>query len=244
MNIGAGEAALVAAAIFLAGLVRGMTGFAGPLIMVPVLGFFASTVSAIATSAIVDLSSNISLLPNALRNASRPTILALIGGAMMTVPLGGYALLVFDAAAINRIMYAVVAMFSIVLLCGWRYRKPLLTRHFVFVGAVSGIVLGATSFGVTVLPFLYAGADSATRGRANFIIWALFCAVIGFLIVLAGQRIGSVELLRALFLIPFYVAGTFIGNRSAGRIDDARLRKVVLFVLLVIAIAGLTVRPA
>ena len=230
--------------IFVAGLVRGTTGFAGPLIMVPVLGFFYSPASAVAISTLVDLSSNVSLLGDALRQASRITVASLICGALLTIPFGGYALLAFDAPVIARTMYAVVGFFSIVLLSGWRYEKALSPRQYFGVGAASGVILGATSFGVAVLPFLYSGADTAARGRANFILWALFCALIGFAIVLVGGRVGVMELSRALVLIPIYVAATWLGNRVAKRIDDAALRRIVLVVLLATAIAGLVVQTA
>ena len=228
--------------IFVAGLVRGTTGFAGPLIMVPVLGFFYSPASAVAISTLVDLSSNVSLLGDALRQASRITVVSLICGALLTIPFGGYALLAFDATVIARTMYAVVGFFSVVLLFGWRYKKALSPRQYFGVGAASGVILGATSFGITALPFLYSGTDPAALGRANFILWALFCAVIGFAIVAVGGRVGAPELWRALLLIPIYVVGTYLGNRVAKRIDDALLRRIVLVVLLATAIAGLIVQ--
>jgi len=238
------DMAILTPVVFVAGLVRGTTGFAGPLIMVPVLGFFYSPASAIAISTLVDLSSNVSLLGDALRQASRITVVSLICGALLTIPFGGYALLAFDASVIARTMYAVVGFFSVVLLSGWRYKKSLSARQYFGVGAASGVILGATSFGVAVLPFLYSGADTAARGRANFILWALFCALIGFAIVLVGGRVGALELTRALLLIPIYVAGTYLGNRIAKRIDDALLRRIVLVVLLATAIAGIVVQTA
>ena len=238
------DVAILAPVVFIAGLVRGTTGFAGPLIMVPVLGFFYSPPSAVAISTLVDLSSNVSLLSDALRRASRITVSSLICGALLTIPFGGYALLAFDASVIARAMYAVVGFFSVVLLTGWRYTKALSPRQYFGVGAASGVILGATSFGVAVLPFLYSGADTAARGRANFILWALFCALIGFAIVLIGGRVGTLELTRALVLIPIYVAGTYLGNRVAKRIDDALLRRIVLVVLLATAIAGVVVHTA
>ena len=191
-----GDLIFLASVIFVAGLVRGITGFAGPLIMVPVLGFFTGTVSAIATSTLVDLSSNVSLLRDAWQAASRTTVLSLVGGALLTIPLGAYALLALDAASINRAMYAVVGVFSIVLLFGWRYHGSLSARHFFGVGVASGVVLGATSFGVTVMPFLFAGADSAARGRANFVLWALFCALIRAALSDAGETRTSANVWR------------------------------------------------
>ena len=233
-----GELAFIGAAIFSAGVVRGVTGFAGPLIMVPVLGFFYSPVSAIATSALIDLSSNVSLLSGALREASGKTVLCLIAGSLLTIPLGGYALLMLEPQTIARALYAVVGCFAIVLLTGWRYPRLPTPGQYVAVGAGSGVILGATSFGIAAMPFLLAGPETARRGRANFILWALFCAIVGFVIVLAGGRVTTDELWRAALLIPFYIGGTYAGNRFANRVDDQLLRRIVLSVLLLTAIAG------
>ena len=240
--MGSVELAFIGAAIFAAGVVRGITGFAGPLIMVPVLGFFYSPASAIATSALIDLSSNVSLLSGALREASRRTVLCLIGGSLFTIPLGAYALLALEPATIARALYGVVGFFSVVLLAGWRYPKALSPGQFVAVGAGSGVILGATSFGIAAMPFLFAGPETARRGRANFILWALFCAIVGFVVVLAGGRVTGGELWRAALLIPLYVGGTFAGNRYADRVDDALLRRIVLSVLLATAVAGIAVQ--
>jgi uncharacterized membrane protein YfcA len=236
------EVAFLAAVIFAAGVVRGITGFAGPLIMVPVLGFFYSPVSAIATSTLVDLSSNVSLLPGAVREAAPKSVGGLVAGALVTVPLGGYALLALDASTIAAALYAVVGAFSLVLLSGWRYPHLLSPAQFAVVGAGSGVILGATSFGIAAMPFLLAGPETTLRGRANFILWAFFCALVGFAVVLAGRRVAVADLSRAALLIPFYLAGTFAGNRYAHRIDDARLRKIVLVVLVAVAVAGLALQ--
>jgi len=234
--------AMLAAAIFAAGLVRGITGFAGPLIMVPVLGFFYSPVAAIATSTLVDLSSNVSLLPGALREAAPKSVAGLVAGALVTIPLGGYALLSLDASIIAAALYAVVGAFSLVLLSGWRYPRVLSPGQFAVVGAGSGVILGATSFGIAAMPFLLAGPEPALRGRANFILWAFFCALVGFAVVLVGGSVALDDLSRAALLVPLYLGGTFAGNRYAHRIDDARLRRIVLVVLVVVALAGLALQ--
>jgi uncharacterized membrane protein YfcA len=236
------ELAFLAAVTFVAGVVRGITGFAGPLIMVPVLGFFHNPASAIATSTLVDLSSNVSLLPGALREAAPKSVAGLIAGALVTIPLGAYALLALDATTIAAALYAVVGAFSLVLLSGWRYPRVLSPAQFAVVGAGSGVILGATSFGIAAMPFLLAGPETTLRGRANFILWAFFCALVGFSVVLAGRRVGLDDVTRAALLIPFYLAGTFAGNRYAHRIDDARLRRIVLVVLVAVSVAGLAVR--
>jgi hypothetical protein len=70
---------------------------------------------------------------------------------------------------------------------------------------------------------------------------ALFCALIGFAIVLIG-RVGPARSCGALVLIPIYVTGTphRQPHRQAGRRPS--LRRIVLVMLLATAIAGLIVQ--
>lgn len=230
---------IVMPVIFLAGLIRGVTGFGGPLILVPVLGFFYGPISAIATSSLVDLSCNVSLFRDAWRQASLPTVGLLIFGALLTIPIGGWVMLSFEAKGIARLVYATVCAFTVLLLLGWRLKQRLSPRQFVGAGALTGVVLGATSFGAAVMPFLYSGDEPTYRNRATFILWALFCAMVGLAIVVAGGRVAADELKRAVLFIPAYLSATWIGNRFAQRVDDALLRRIVLIILLGTAVAGL-----
>ncbi|MGD9925277.1 MAG: sulfite exporter TauE/SafE family protein [Lautropia sp.] len=232
------ELVLLVPVICLAGWVRGVTGFGGPLILVPVLGFFYGPISAISTSMLVDLSCNVGLLRTAWRHASRRVAASLIGGAIPTIPIGGYMLLEFPPTVIARIVYVLIGIFAIVLLLGWRASTQLSPRQFFLVGTLNGVIVGATSLGAAALPFLFSGHESALRSRATFIVWALFSALVGLTVVLVGGRVGASECWRALVLMPAYLIGTTAGNRFAGSVDDRLLRRIVLIVLLAMAVVG------
>jgi len=227
-----------------AGAVRGLSGFAGPLIMVPVLSFFYDPVSVIGTTSLVDVSCNIALFRDAVRQASLATVAKIIVGALISIPLGARVLLGFDTHAVMQAIYAAVALFSIVLIAGWRYNRPLSTLVLVGVGAINGLIVGATSFGVAMLPFLYVGPQSTVQSRANFILWALFTGAAGFGVVAVGGRVGHTELLRAVILAPIYIAGTVLGNLYSKRIDSILLRRIVLVLLLTVSLAGLAAQIA
>lgn len=233
------DALILLPVVLFAGAIRGLSGFAGPLIMVPALSFVYDPISVIATTSLVDLSCNIALLRDAVRQCSLPTVLKIVGGATFLLPVGAYVLLTFDSRIVSRVIYSVVMLLAVVLLVGWRYRHAPSTSTLVGIGAANGFILGATSFGVAMLPFLYAGTQPTTESRANFILWAFFCGLAGFTIVALGGRVESTELLRAAILAPCYVIGAFFGNMYAKRIDSMRLRRIVLGLLVIISFAGL-----
>lgn len=224
---------------FAAGVIRGLTGFGGPLILVPVLSFFYEPGSAVATVMLVDLTSNASLLRDAAREANWRIIGVIAGGAILTLPLGGYVMVHADTRFIRSAVYATVAFVSILLLTGWRYRGTYSTPRLLGAGAINGVIVGATSFGAALYPFLLGGADSSRVGRANFVLWALFCSLGAFGVVLLGGKVGTGELVRATFFIPIYALGAYAGNRWFHHVNDAVLKRVVLVTLIGVSIGGL-----
>lgn len=231
--------ALIAAVTFAAGIVRGLTGFGGPLILVPVFSFFYEPASAVATAVLVDFAANASLLRDAVREANWRTIGLITVGAAITLPVGGYAMVYGDVQTVRSIVYGAVTIMSLILLSGWRYQGSFSAPRLLGAGALNGLIVGATSFGAALYPFLLGGRDSSRVGRANFVLWALFCSLAAFFVVLLAGKVGSEELTRAFLFVPVYVLGVYLGNRSFHHTDEAVLKRVVLFTLIAVSSAGL-----
>ena len=221
-----------------AGVVRGLAGFGGPLILVPVFSFFYPPPSAIASVMLIDFSANLKLLPDALRQSRAAIVLPIIGGALLTLPLAGWLLHSVPVAWLRDVVYLVVGTMSLLILSGWRYRGSQTTGTLLAVGAANGMVVGTTAIGVALYPFLIGGLQSAVQSRAHFIVWAFFCTSSAFVVVWLNGSVGAAEWWRALWLAPAYLGGVFVGNRSYRLVDEAVLRRLVLLVLIAVEIAG------
>jgi uncharacterized membrane protein YfcA len=230
---------IAVAAAIVGGFVRGYSGFAGPMIMLPAMTLLFGPVTAVVTILLVDLVGNVVLLPDSVRQVSWRAATPLILGTVISVPFGSYLLLASDPHLMKlAIVYAVIGI-ALVMLFGWRYRRALGTGPLFAVGVLGGGFLSAAYIGAIVPIFLYAGPDSASRSRANIIIWAFAGAVLIAAAYVYGGAVTNVELLRAAILAPFYLGAIFLGSRLFRGIDEALFRRSVLIILICGSIAGM-----
>jgi hypothetical protein len=226
------------AATVVGGIVRGYSGFAGPMIMLPVLTILFGPVTAVVTIMLVDLAGVVVLVPEAFREGSRRVSIPLILGTLACMPFGSYLLLAADPAIMkDLIIYAVIGT-AVALLFGWRYRRPLGLAALLGVGVVSGGFLSAAYIGAIAPLFLYAGPDSARRSRANIILWSFFSGLVLVSILIYGGAVTDVELWRALTMAPFYFGAIYAGSRLFQGIDEALFRRTVLVILILGSVVG------
>ena len=238
MELSATFLAVLIPVALVAGAIRGFAGFGGPLVMLPALNVFMPPALAVPLMMWIDLLVNVRLVPEVARQAQPAVLVPLIGGALLTLPLGVLTLLAVDADVMKRCVSAAILVAALILLSGWRYPGGISRPGWIGVGMLAGAVMGATSLAVTAALFFQAGSQSAREARANFIIW-VFAATIAMLGMLAlGAGFDRTLLPAFVVLAPPYVAGTLAGAYMSGRLPDVAVRRAVL--LLVIAVASMT----
>ena len=226
-------AAIVAA---LAGVIRGITGFGGAMVMSPP---FALLLGPLLAVPVVLLLEGIAATPMLvqLRHQVRWRVIGpIIAAAYVTMPIGTWALVTADPLLMRRAIAAVVIVFSLVLLIGWRYggRQRLSTA--VGLGAVSGTMLGATSLGgPPVILYLLAGPDPIETTRANLTYYLGALCLAGLALLWLTGVLGVAGLLLAALLAPGYYVGMVAGIRLFSRFDDSRFRRFTLVFMMVIA---------
>lgn len=228
--------AIVAAVI--GGVVRGYSGFAGPLIMLPVLTILFGPVTAVVTILLVDMAGVVMLLPAALREGTRRVSVPLIVGTLACMPFGSYLLLFADPAIMKDVIIFAVIGAALALLIGWRYERPLGTIPLLGVGVLSGGFLSAAYIGAIAPLFLYAGPDSARKSRANVILWSFFSGLVLVATLVIGGAVTEVELWRAVTLAPFYFGAIYAGSRLFQGIDETLFRRTVLIILILGSAVG------
>jgi uncharacterized membrane protein YfcA len=225
----------------LAGLIRGFAGFGGPLVLLPVLGLYLSPTASVAATMWVDLCANVQLLPQVRQQAQSSVVVPLTAGTLVAMPLGVLLLLTVDPVLMKRGISAGILVAALVLLSGWRYRGAISPIGWAIVGALTGVVMGATSIAVTAALFLNAGSQTARESRANFIVWVFFATLALLAMLAGGEGIAATPLRTIGVLAPVYVVGAILGTRLNKGAPQAVVRRAVLALVAMIATATLLI---
>lgn len=232
--------ALLALVAALAGIVYGFSGFGSALIAVPLYAAIAGPQAAVGLMAITALASVVSVLPQAIRQADRRASLTILIPSLLCLPLGTTVLRLAEPEAIRWAMSLTVLATLAALMAGFRYRGRAGPPAWIGIGALSGIMGGATGLaGPALVLFQLAGPESASRMRANAIL-VLTPSSLALVPVLWWQgTIGPEVIATGLVLAPVYGLTSWLGQRlfDAGR--EALYRRVAYAIIAAAGLAGL-----
>lgn len=229
-----------AAIVTVAGLVRGITGFGGAMLMTPVLSLLMGPVPAVITALTLETAAALIMFPEAVPQVRWRTLLYLTVPAAVTVPLGGYLLLTLDPAIARKVISAVVIIFSLILLLGFRYAGKPRAATSIALGSMVGVLLGATSVGAPpVIIYLLSGPDPAAVTRANLTVFVTAISVFGLVMLAAAGAIGVALGPSLLVLSVLFVGAAWIGGKLFARLTDMAVRRIALGFMLLIGLGTL-----
>lgn len=224
----------------IAGFIRGFSGFGGPAIFILVLLQFYSPLSVLTKVMIIDLFVNVHLLPSTVREVRWKTAIPFTVASVVAIPGGLYALEIVDPVLMKRCIAAIAGVCVVLMMSGWRLRRPPAMMTLIAVGVLTGIVFGATYLALLTSVFLLAGPHPAAISRANIIVWGF---VVG-LVFIAGQvyldNVGWAEAGRAAMLGVVYLVAAMLGARMFRKVGEIQFRRVVLWLLLFLSVVAVT----
>ena len=226
--------AIVAGAV--AGLIRGITGFGGAMVMSPPLALLLGPRLAVP---VVLLLESLAAVPQVVQTRALvrwPVVAPIVAAACVTVPLGGYFLVTADEHTLRRAIAAIVIVFSLLLLRGWRYAGSHKTSTGIALGGLAGAMLGATSIGgPPVILYLLAGPDRIDTTRANLTLFVAASSAAGLVMLWAAGVLDRSAVWTAAALAPGYYAGLVAGSRAFLRFNDLRFRQFTLLLMTAVS---------
>jgi hypothetical protein len=230
----------VVVVVTLAGLVRGITGFGGAMLMAPPLSLLIGAVPTVVTALLLEAAAALVMFSDALPKINKRALFYLILPACFTVPIGGYLLVTLDPIIARKVISAVVAGFSLILLGGLRYSGPHRPTTSLVLGSIVGVLLGATSVGAPpVILYLLSGPDPQAVTRANLTVFVTAISAIGLVMLLVAGAFTTRLTVSAFLLCIPYLAATWLGGTLFARMSDVGVRRLALGFMLTMSVVGL-----
>ncbi len=234
------EIAPVLAAVILAGVVRGFSGFGAAMILMPVYSAVFGPLVAVPLMGLADTVVTVPMVARAMRRCTWREVLPLAAGAMFLLPLGILLLSIADPLVLRWAMSLFVLAGVVVLVTGWRYRRRVPIPASAGIGAAAGFSSGLLGMsGPIIVLFWLAGQSNARQARANIIAYFGLSAVIAITTYWLTDLLTAKVLVLALIVAPAYALALYVGTRLFGRASERTYRRVALGIIALVAVGSL-----
>jgi uncharacterized membrane protein YfcA len=233
---------LVAGIVAAAGIMRGITGFGGAMLMTPPLSILLGPAAAVAISLSLEAVAALVMVPAVYKDLPLKQLALLIVPACVAIPFGTQVLIGLDPTLARQMIAAVVVLSSLAMLLGLRHTREAAGSVSVGIGALAGVLTGATGIGgPPVILFLLSGPSPARSARAILTVFISATALVGVIALLAGGAVTMALLVWSAVLAVCYLAAVWIGMKVFGRLSDRGVRTIALCLMLFVGFAALVV---
>lgn len=232
------EIVFAAAVGLLAGLVKGMVGFAMPMIMISGLSAVLAPDLALATLILPTLLTN---GIQGLRQGGRAALASLrrfrvfLAVGLIFLLISAQLVAVLSQRALFLLVGGPITLFAAVQLAGWRFRLAARSTGIeVGLGAVAGFVGGMSGvWGPPTVAYLTAiGTPKVEQMRIQGVVYGLGALALFAAHLQSGVLRAETLPLSAAMIVPA-LAGLWLGFLVQERVDQATFRTATLAVLLV-----------
>lgn len=237
---------ILATITFVAGVMRGFSGFGSGLLMAPVYSLVLPPADMLAVILLLNLLTVFQILPGALRAVNWKLVMRLFIPSLLGVPLGVAMVHSVDPAIMRKTVAFIVIAVALIMLRGWYYDGRRGVIQDTAAGALGGFMTSIAGIGGPPL-ILYLLSDRSvtpTVFRAVMIVF-LFFGQVATLVPLSIS--GSFNLHQIAFvavLLPVFVISTLLGtvlHRRTASKHQARARRICLVFLLVTGVLAFLV---
>ncbi len=228
------------AAIFLAAIVRGFSGFGFSLLSITAISLFMPTQAIVPSIFMLEVAASLNLIPSIWREIDWRGLAWLLLGYVIGLAPGIYALVHAPEAPLQIALSLFVIATSVMMLRGFRLEKTPGPGATTATGVASGLLNGAFGTGGPPVVLFYFSTPAAVAvGRASVIAFFLSTDTLG----LAGQAVSGIITLQSfvqfIAWLPALLIGVAVGAKGFKHMDAAKFRKAVLWILIALAAIGL-----
>ena len=232
--------ALSSAAIFLAAIVRGFSGFGFSLLSITAISLLMPIKDIVPSIFLLEIAASINLIPGIWREIDGKSLRWLMVGYVIGLPVGGYALINAPAAPAQIALGIFVITTAILMLRGFRLAKTPGSRATTATGIASGVLNGAFGTGgPPVVLFYFSTPGAAAIGRASVIAFFLFTDALGIAYFAWQGIVTAHSFIQFALWMPALLVGVWLGAHGFRHMNQEAFRTWVLVILIALALLGI-----
>lgn len=226
--------------IFMAGIIRGYSGFGFAMVAVTSLSLVLPPIYVVPLVLILEVLASIRLVPQVWQDIDWHSLRWLLVGSLAATPFGVYLLANIPAAPMRIFISLLVLAVAILLMRGWVWKHMPGKCLNLTTGAACGLLNGAAAIGGPPVILLYLSSPAGIAvSRASIIAYFLGIDAMSLAMAFIQGIITSRTLVMMAVCIPPLLLGITIGSRMFVKMDEASFRRHVLMLLIALSIAGL-----
>ena len=214
-NLSINEMMILTVITFVAGLVRGFSGFAQSATVMACAATILPPVELIPICWFLELTSSALMVRGGWKDADKRVITALFVGSAVGTPVGMYLTTSIDVTTSKIIALILVCILAALQLA--KIRLPFLaTKTGLYsTGLTAGVVTGLASIGgMVVALYVLAQQKPARVMRASLVLFLFFGSITSLITFLAFGVMDATATYRGLLFVLPTVAGVLIGTRT------------------------------
>ena len=220
-------------------LVRGYSGFGSSLVAVSALALVLPPARIVPAMFALEFLASLGLLPSVRRDVNWPSLAWIVAGCLVASPLGVMILAHAPLAVMRVVISVVVIAAAVVLLRGFALTRTPGAMATFLVGGLSGVLNGATGMGgPPAVVFYFSSPEAVAVGRATIIAYLFFTDIYALMLAAAQGLLDAGTLVLMGYAVPFVMLGIWLGHRRFIATDPTTFRRVVLWLLVGLGVAG------
>ncbi len=226
--------------LFVASVVRGLTGFGFSAIIVIGLSFILPPAQTVVLALLLEIAASVHLLPAVWKNIDWSLLGSLGIGIIIGTPIGMSLLVWLDPDIMRLAISCLVLAFALLIFQGFSYKGPRTFPVHGSLGLVSGVCNGTAALGgLPIVTFLLSTDAKVATSRATLI--AAFFGTDVYALTFAGGHgiLSSTVIVYAISSLPVLIAGVALGQRLFSLASPDFFKRLALILLLVLSGTGI-----
>jgi uncharacterized membrane protein YfcA len=229
----------MAAAVLGAAYIRGYSGFGFSALVVSASALVTNPLNLVPVVMLLEIVATAGQARNAWANLEVRTLLLLLAGASIAMPVSIYLLSSLDVNLLRLVISAWILIMCACILSGWSLKAHVGTASTFGAGLVSGLANAAAVGGLPVALFLAARNLPAAVFRATMIFYLCAIDMVALPIFGFNGLITRDTFIAAIICVPLLGLGVWLGGRKFISAAPENFRRMAIGLLAFLAVMGL-----